>query len=697
MSADRFRGFFRPIIPAATDAHPNPNSNEDLALSHSKDDEIFLGYLSDESEDDLWESEDEMGDHEIVKSVEPMLDRPPKYSALIPAPKLKRRKLLVPARISRAKEREGKRKEREKTHQSALDDIRKLIRAKKTQFNAGPTGLQSYRARSIESCLHLVVNDCRTRMEASQIAAQAQGFAKPWGGRLVRKWVAHWITHRNLPTSMMGRHKKTYSLLTDPVICAELRSFMRTNKWKMDPKKVAEYSREKMVTAEMKTYLDHVNNIEMPKGLKKYLEIELFPRIQYKAAYGVSLATARRWLRAEGFEWKLHAKGLFYDGHERNDIVHDRQMRFLPAMAEYAKRLIRYEVGNTDKPCLPLNFVERPLVLLCHDEMTAQAQDGVKASWVLEGEQPIRKKGAGRGIHQSDVISSTVGWLSEASVTLEYGKNHDGFWNGSMFVEQLKNKIIPAFERAHGPGYQALVMVDHSQGHEAYPDDALRVSEMNFRSGGRRSKQVPMRPGWFIKDGIQYEQPMNFPSDHPHASLRNQPKGIAQVLTERGLWREKLRFRCGNSKNSPQKCTPTATDCCAYRILSLQPDFQAQRSSVEETIEQAGHLCIFLPKYHCELNTIEFFWGAVKRYLREHCDYTFNTLRDNMPIALRSVSINLIRKWEHRMIRWMEAYRSGLDAKSAQLQVKAFSSRKYKSHRRVGETVASTFDHQPTD
>jgi hypothetical protein len=48
-------------------------------------------------------------------------------------------------------------------------------------------------------------------------------------------------------------------------------------------------------------------------------------------------------------------------------------------------------------------------------------------------------------------------------------------------------------------------------------------------------------------------------------------------------------------------------------------------------IEEAGHLCVFLSKFHCELNFIEFFWGTVKKYLRENCDYTFDTLKANMP------------------------------------------------------------------
>src|SRR5215471_4136865 len=90
------------------------------------------------------------------------------------------------------------------------------------------------------------------------------------------------------------------------------------------------------------------------------------------------------------------------------------------------------------------------------------------------------------------------------------------------------------------------------------------------------------------------------------------------------------------------KCQADANDCCAKHILDLQPDFQEQKSLVQEVIKVAGHLCIFLPKFHCELNFIEFFWDAVKRYLRENCDYSFAILQENMPKALASVSIKTI-------------------------------------------------------
>jgi hypothetical protein len=50
------------------------------------------------------------------------------------------------------------------------------------------------------------------------------------------------------------------------------------------------------------------------------------------------------------------------------------------------------------------------------------------------------------------------------------------------------------------------------------------------------------------------------------------------------------------------------------------------------------------------LNFIEFFWGVVKRYLWEHCDYPYDGLRANIPKALALVELSTIRKWEHHMI-----------------------------------------------
>ena len=52
----------------------------------------------------------------------------------------------------------------------------------------------------------------------------------------------------------------------------------------------------------------------------------------------------------------------------------------------------------------------------------------------------------------------------------------------------------------------------------------------------------------------------------------------------------------------------------------------------------------------CELNFIESFWGWVKKYLRDCCDYTVETLKVNLPKAMESVPLHTIRRWEHRRL-----------------------------------------------
>ncbi|KAJ7355303.1 hypothetical protein DFH08DRAFT_912378 [Mycena albidolilacea] len=477
-----------------------------IAPVQLEDSPIFMGYLSDLPSDNTSSSssEDEADDEG---------DKPPPKKRV-------RRKLDIPAHIE------------------------KLIASKRTAFDAGQNSLQAYRARAIQSHLQMVVRNKRKAIEVSEIAAESQGFAPKWGGRMVRTWVGYWLKNRELPASVRGKHGKVFSLLDDPNICEELRSYVRSNKWAMDPAKLAELSKDNLVSAAADKYLRHIVDTEMPAGLKKYMDVELFPRLHLKAGWGISLTTAKRWLHREGFRYTEHK------------------------------------------------------------------------NWVPEDEHALKKKGQGRGMHQSDVIMSTIGWLIEASQSLKYGKSYDGYWTGEMFVKQIIEKIIPAFEGAHGPGFQLLLVVDNSQRHAAYAIDALLVQRMNMNPGG---KQALMRPGWFMKNGVKVVQPMVFPANHP--KYPGQAKGMKQ------------------------------------------------------------------------LNFIEFFWGAVKKYLRDNCDYTFVTLKKNLPNALASVQLSTIHKWEHRMVRWMDAYRLGLGAKDAQLQVRARSSRKtYTSHRRVNLTVARTFD-----
>jgi hypothetical protein len=48
---------------------------------------------------------------------------------------------------------------------------------------------------------------------------------------------------------------------------------------------------------------------------------------------------------------------------------------------------------------------------------------------------------------------------------------------------------------------------------------------------------------------------------------------------------------------------------------------------LQEIIEAKGHKVVFYPKFHCELNYIEMYWGAAKRSIADirfiTCDKIF--------------------------------------------------------------------------
>ena len=173
--------------------------------------------------------------------------------------------------------------------ESALQDIEKLVKSKRDIFVVTRNGLQAHRALAIQSHLRMVLHNKRKHIKASEIAAESQGFAQNWGGRMVQSWVQRWLKDRALPQSMKGRGVKAFTLLSDPAICAELHSYVRSNKWSVNPQKLAEFSKNNMVVKEAEKYLCHLVDSEMPCGLKRYMDLELFPRIHMKVGKGISV------------------------------------------------------------------------------------------------------------------------------------------------------------------------------------------------------------------------------------------------------------------------------------------------------------------------------------------------------------------------------------------------------------------------
>ena len=154
-------------------------------------------------------------------------------------------------------------------------------------------------------------------------------------------------------------------------------------------------------------------------------------------------------------------------------------------------------------------------------------------------------------------------------------------------------RICENNSREAHPGCCALFIFDQSSAHASLGPDALCTFDMKKSNGGKQQKQ---------KDMII---PMSNPKPLYHGlpqkmTLKNgEPKGLQQTLEECGFNIAQMKAKC-----SPV-CPFENEHCCMARLLSKQEDFQNQVSLLESTITDRGHLCMFLPKFHCELNPIE--------------------------------------------------------------------------------------------
>jgi len=149
------------------------------------------------------------------------------------------------------------------------------------------------------------------------------------------------------------------------------------------------------------------------------------------------------------------------------------------------------------------------------------------------------------------------------------------------------------------------------------------------------------------------------------------------------------------------KMLPTSDDdvdewCCMQCVLSLQEDFQTEKPLIQSIIEDAGHVCLFLPQFHCELNPIEMLWGYGKHctYISlEHMAYAlpqlsgycnladgrFVTMKVLVPQCLDKCKLITVRKFFWKCWRCLDAYRKGLNAHQA-----ALANKKYKSYQKIG-------------
>ena len=499
-----------------------------------------------------------------------------------------------------------------------------IYKHNKSLYNIGKEGIENYIQRNTEwaiqkaSAIRIMTTALsvwgKSILEAAKLAADVTGFS----AEVVRRWAASYFTSlfeyaanptnipdaevKNLLSSDRGHSSPCpQSLIHDEDFQQSARAFVRSNANK--------------------------------KGEPNLTVHDFASWVRSTYSIDICDETARLWLHNLGFSQQHHHKGVYFDGHEREDVVAYRK-QFLDKLAELDRRTI-----TSDGIRPELEDGEKPLIRVVHDESTFYANASQTFSWCDGETQVLRQKSLGAAIMVSDHVDEVGGYLchnqKEARLLLETQK--DGYFNNEMFLEQV-DKAVDVFEEKY-PHAQALFMFDNAPSHCKCPDDALNADHMNVFPGG---KQPVMRDSiWNGK-----VQKMVLPD--------GRPKGMRLVLQERGVDTKGMN-----------------ADKLKTTIASF-PDFQNPKTLVEEKVESRGHLCIFPPKFHCELNAIERCWCHSKNFSRAHCNGSITRLRPLVPQAQETVTTDMIHKFFKTCRDYEKAYRDGRTCRDVDAAVKVY-------------------------
>ena len=165
--------------------------------------------------------------------------------------------------------------------------------------------------------------------------------------------------------------------------------------------------------------------------------------------------TARRWLHELGFSRVHHQKGVYFDGHDRSDVVADR-LKFLAIMEEFDNKSISFN-GN-----IPELNGEKPLVWYTMKALFTQIATR-HSFWGTKNTYVLHQKSLGAAIMVSDFVDEVCGFVrSQTEELLEL--SNGGYFNSDHLLEQVEH-TISIFEKIH-PSNQALSLFDNAHSHK---------------------------------------------------------------------------------------------------------------------------------------------------------------------------------------------------------------------------------------
>ena len=156
---------------------------------------------------------------------------------------------------------------------------------------------------------------------------------------------------------------------------------------------------------------------------ENWVNTELIPNIviPMNSPSQIQNRTARKWLHELGVSSTFSQKGVFIDGHEREDVREYRELflkkleildsTHMPPPLPSDGKATQTAVGNPD--------AVKQLVLIFHDESIFHANESQSIMWAEEGKVPIRPKSLVRGLMISDFVTEHDGLLKLSDAELE--------------------------------------------------------------------------------------------------------------------------------------------------------------------------------------------------------------------------------------------------------------------------------------
>jgi hypothetical protein len=525
--------------------------------------------------------------------------------------------------------------------------VQKLTIHRKDVLEGGVECLNSYIERNcsfalLKACALRIFGGCilngKRIMEAAEMASVCSGFSST----RIRKWAAAVfcdyfgnisnlddITDDQLNRELesgKGRHPKWVSLMSDEGFQEDVKQYVLEHSYVK--------GKPNMTLQQLVLWLKETHQVE------------------------VCTSTVSNWLHDLGFTYKQFSKGVYFDGHERGDVMEDREA-YLAKLQLYSPRLW---VSHSPAP----NPQCQPLIRVFHDESTFYANADQSFHWTDGTKQVLKQKSLGQSIMVSDFIDEVGGFLQhdgeKARLQLEH--QSEGYFNNEMLLKQVDNAVT-IFE-ARYPSAQAVFIFDHAPSHMKTPEDALNVDRMNVRDGGKQP---------FMRDTVWDGQVQRMVTDD------GIQKGLRTVLEERGINTkgmnaEKLKEVLGEFE---VKCSTIVTHThTETMMLTHMQDFKDKTTLLQQLIEGRGHICLYLPKFHCELNPIEQCWCHAKKHTRANCNGSIVRLRKIIPESLDGIGNDVIARFFSRSSDYECAYREGHTCHTVDKAVKT-----YKSHRRI--------------